>query len=146
MNKPLTLAEAAALLGLSKTAAQKAARAEQWVIVRKVGNVHLYDAEDVLEYRDHRLRTEMIKKLGWHGRGLYRAGDIDIACPVCGGFAVEWPAPPELAKKTLCVNGHHGTWGNDIEWGSDEILIEGNAPIVCSKCRGTLKASESSNF
>lgn len=106
--KTLTLTEAADMLGISKAAAQKAARAEQWSIVRKAGNVYLYDAEGPLEYRDHRQRTQLVKVLGWRGRGLYRADEIDIKCPSCGRFAVEWPAPPYLPEKFICVEGHEG--------------------------------------
>lgn len=101
-----TLTEAATLLGLSKPGTIKAAKSEGWPIAKKVGNVHLYHAEDVHEYRDHRIRTKLVKILGWYGRGLYRNGDIDIECPTCGGFSVEWPAPPELSVKFLCLNGH----------------------------------------
>jgi hypothetical protein len=102
-----TLTEAAAHLGLSKSGAEKAASTEGWERY-KVGNVHLYPSADIREYRDHRHRTQLAKALGWHGRGLYRCDDIDIECPVCGAFAVEWPAPPYLSEKFLCVEGHEG--------------------------------------
>lgn len=100
-----TTPEAAAHLGVSKTSIQKAAVREEWQPY-KIGNIHLYAAEDVHEYRDHRHRTKLVKSLGWRGRGLYRVDDIDIECPVCGGFAVEWPAPPYLSEKFICVEGH----------------------------------------
>jgi hypothetical protein len=96
----LTLAEAAALLGISKQGAQKAARVEGWPLARKVGNVHLYFREDILEYRDHRYRTQLAKALGWRGRGLYREGSIDIECPACGAFAID------QFGKSLCLEGH----------------------------------------
>lgn len=104
-----TITQAAAVLGLTKTGAGKTARAEKWKFY-KVGNVHLYVAEDVNKYHDHRQRTKLIKALGWRGRGLYRADDIDIdiECPVCGAFAVEWPAPPEISLIYLCIKGHKG--------------------------------------
>jgi hypothetical protein len=108
MSETLTLSEAATELGFSKSATRKAARVENWPIAKRVGNVHLYYAEDIREYRDHRHRTKLVKALGWHGRGLYRVDDIDIECPVCGAFAVEWPAPPYLSEKFLCVEGHEG--------------------------------------
>jgi hypothetical protein len=108
MITTMTLAEAVALLGISKQGAQKAARVEGWHIVCKVGNVHLYRKEDIREYRDHRHRTQLVKILGWRGRGLYREDDIDIECPVCGAFAVEWPAPPYLSEKYICLKGHKG--------------------------------------
>jgi hypothetical protein len=73
-----------------------------------VGNVYLYRDEDIYEYRDHRLRTRLVKILGWRGRGLYRAADLDIECPVCEGLAVEWPPPPELPEKFRCLKGHEG--------------------------------------
>lgn len=141
--KTLTLTEAAAHLGISKHAAQKAAAKEQWDIVRKVGNVHLYAAEDVWKYRDHRYRTRLVKALGWLGRGLYRADDIDIECPICGGGAVGWPAPPYLSEKFLCLEGHKGFRGDGVEFASNEFLIEGATPDCCPKCKGSLSGSDS---
>jgi hypothetical protein len=100
-------AEAAKVLGMSKTSTEDAARREGWTVY-KVGNAHLHPVEDVREYRDHRLRTRLVKKLGWRGRGLYRVSDVDVKCPVCGGFAVGWPAPPEIPIKFMCLEGHEG--------------------------------------
>lgn len=108
MNNLLTLSEAAILLGISKTGIQKVAAREKWVIVRKVGNVHLYNTADVCEYQDHRYRTKLTETFGWKGRGLYRVDDIDISCPICDCFAVEWPAPPQIPNRYLCPNGHKG--------------------------------------
>lgn len=104
--KTLTLAESAGRLGISKQAAQKAARAEKWNIIRKVGNVYLYDAQDVYEYRDHGYRTRLAKELGWAGRGKFRDDQIDIECPECGAFAIEWPAMEPT--KFRCLKGHEG--------------------------------------
>lgn len=106
--KILTLTEAAAILGISKPGTLKAVKSEGWTIAKIVGNIHLYYAEDVLEYRDHRYRTQLAKAMGWSGRGLYRADDVDIECPVCGKFSVKWPAPPYLSDKFLCIEGHEG--------------------------------------
>jgi len=72
-----------------------------------VGNAALYAAEDVREYRDTRYRTELVKKAGWwSGRGLYRDADLDIACPVCEGFAVERPLTAEGEIDWICLKGH----------------------------------------
>lgn len=141
--KTITLTEAADLLDISKQAVQKAATKEQWHIVRKVGNVHLYAAEDVLEYRDHRYRTRLVKALGWSGRGLYRVDDVDIECPQCVAFAVEWPAPPYLAEKFMCLEGHKGFRGDGVEFASNEFLMEGVTPDRCPKCEGPLSESDS---
>jgi len=102
-----TLTQAATYLGLSKPGTAKAAKANAWPI-EKVGNVHLFFAEDVHEYAEHRQRTKLVKALGWRGRGLYRASNINVTCPICGAFAVEWPAPPEVSKIILCVEEHKG--------------------------------------
>jgi hypothetical protein len=102
-----TTAEAAAVLGLSNAGFRKAAKAEGWRFYQ-VGNVHMYATSDIREYRDHRQRTKLVKSLGWCGRGLYRNDDIDIECPVCGAFAVEWPAAPEIPIKFMCLEGHEG--------------------------------------
>ena len=103
----LTTAQAADALGLSKKGLSKAAQREGWPRYQ-VGNTHLWRIEDVREYRDHCHRTEIVKELGWRGRGKYRVSDVDIACPVCEAFAVEWPAPPYLPKKFRCLKGHEG--------------------------------------
>lgn len=102
-----TITEAGITLSLTKIGAGKVARAEGWQAYR-VGNVNLYPAEEIHEYRAHRQRTQLVKALGWHGRGLYRCDDIDIECPECGAFTVKWPAPPELPEKYLCLKGHEG--------------------------------------
>jgi hypothetical protein len=104
-----SLAEAAAYLHLSKPVTSRVAKSkkQQWPVY-EVGNVHLYREEDIHEYRDHQLRTQLVEALGWRGRGLYRADDIDISCPICDAFAIEWPAPPELSTKFMCLNGHEG--------------------------------------
>jgi hypothetical protein len=103
-----TTAQAAHHLAISKQGVEKAVRIEGWKPI-KVGNVHLYRTEDVHEYRDHRYRTQLVKALGWRGKGLYRASDIDIVCPQCGHFAIEWPAPPEISTKYMCLEGHEGS-------------------------------------
>lgn len=103
----LSLTKAAAHLCMSKVALSKAAEREGWEVLT-VGNNHLFLKDDVRQYRDHRQRTNLVKAFGWKGRGLYRVDDIDISCPVCGGFAVEWPAPPLLPEMYLCLNGHKG--------------------------------------
>lgn len=112
MNNKLTgyytSAEAQAALGVSGAALKKIASKEGWSVVQLSARYSLYPADDVLEYRDHRLRTQLARKMGWNGRGLHRADEIDIACPECGAFAIEWPPPPELAVKWYCVNGHSG--------------------------------------
>jgi hypothetical protein len=100
-----TTSEAADHLGVSKTAVQKAATKEKWKPT-KIGNVILWYVEDIREYRDHQHRTRLVKELGWQGRGLYRIDDIDIECPVCGAFAISWPAPPEISLVSLCIEGH----------------------------------------
>lgn len=102
-----TLVAAAAAIGFTKKGAEKAAKVEGWKRY-KVGNVYLYVSEDVHEYRDHRIRRDLAKKLGWRGRGLYRNNDINIECPECGAFAIEWPAPPYLSEKFMCLKGHEG--------------------------------------
>lgn len=102
-----TITQAAAYLGISKEAVSAAADRNGWETI-SVGNVRLVPKEDVHDYRDHRQRTELVKALGWGSRGLYRNDDIDIECPICGGFAVEWPAPPELSEKYMCLEGHEG--------------------------------------
>lgn len=107
-----TITQAAPILGLTKIGAAKAARSEGWKPYL-VGNVHLYQGEDVHKYRDHRLRTKLVKALGWRGRGLYRESDIDIECLACGAFAIQWPAPPELATKYMCVEGHTEVYHED---------------------------------
>lgn len=101
-------AEAAPVLGLTKIGTGKVARREGWPVAFNIGGANFYAATDVHEYRDHQQRTKLVKALGWRGRGLYRADDIDIECPECGGFAVEWPAPPELSNKFMCLKWHEG--------------------------------------
>jgi predicted DNA-binding transcriptional regulator AlpA len=107
--KLLTLKEASTLLDISKPCTYKAARREQWPVVRK-GNVHLYDAEDIREYRDHRYRTRLAKSLGWKypgpGQGLCRDTEIDTECPECSSFAIEWPMPPQIPQFSKCLKGH----------------------------------------
>jgi hypothetical protein len=105
-----TLVEAAEALGFTQRGAEKAALREEWTPTR-VGNVNLYRAEDVHEYRNHRLRTRLVKKLGWAGRGLYRNDDIDTLCPECGSFAVEWP--PGYMENLLCIKGHDNCYHYD---------------------------------
>lgn len=95
------------VLNVSRAAISKIAKGENWPPL-KVGNSHLYTVDDVREYFDHQARTELVKALGWKGRGLYRYDDIDISCPICEVFAVEWPAPPQLSKTYLCLNRHKG--------------------------------------
>jgi hypothetical protein len=105
------------VLGVSRVAISKIAKAEGWQS-KPIANgaAHLHRAEDVREYRDHQIRTKLVKALGWHGRGLYRADDIDIVCPICGGFAVEWPPPPEISKQFMCLEGHEGEiWPHNIK-------------------------------
>ncbi len=94
------------VLKVSRAAVSKIAKAEGWSS-EKVGNSHLFHADDVHEYRDHQARTKLVKSLGWVGRSLYRVDDIDIVCPICEGFAVEWPSPPSLPTNYLCLNGHN---------------------------------------
>lgn len=100
------------VLGVSRVAVGKIAKAKangwQSVPVGN-GNAHMHRAEDVHEYRDHQIRTDLVTALvGWDGRGLYRVSDIDISCPVCEAFAIQWPEPPYLAKKFRCINKHEG--------------------------------------
>lgn len=102
-----TLTEAADHLGMSKAGIDKAAKKESWPTF-KAGNTKLYATADIHEYRDLRQRTKLVKALGWQGRGLYRVDDIDIECPFCGGFAIEWPAPPKIQNKFMCLKGHEG--------------------------------------
>jgi hypothetical protein len=105
-----SLAQAAAHLGISKSVTSRVAKLQipPWPIF-KAGNAHCYRAEDIHEYRAHQLRTQLAKALGWRGRGLYRVDDIDIACPICDAFAIEWPATPKLSDRYLCVNDHEGS-------------------------------------
>ena len=95
------------VLKVTSAGVSKIAKAEGWLPL-KVGNSHIYHASDVHEYRDHQTRRRLVKSLGWKGRGLYRIDDIDISCPICEGFAVEWPAPPNLPETYLCLKGHKG--------------------------------------
>lgn len=95
------------VLKVSRAAISKIAKAEGWSS-EKGGAGHLHHAEDVHKYRDHQARRRLVKSLGWKGRGLYRCNDIDISCPICEVFAVEWPAPPLLPTNYLCLNGHKG--------------------------------------
>lgn len=95
------------ILSVTRAAVSKIVKAEGWPLL-KVGNSCLFHAADVHEYRAHQVRTNLAKALGWRGRGLYRVDDIDISCPVCEAFAVEWPAPPLLPINYLCLNGHKG--------------------------------------
>lgn len=95
------------VLKVSRSAVSKIAKGEDWPLL-SVGTSRLFHATDVHEYRDHQARTKLVKALGWVGRSLYRVEDIDINCPDCGRFAVEWPAPPELPKTYMCLNGHKG--------------------------------------
>lgn len=100
-----TITQAADRLGISKEAISAAAKRNGWDTV-SIGNVRLILKADVHDYRDHQYRTQLVKALGWAGRGLYRNEDIDIECPECGGFAVEWPAlDPNVF---LCLKGHRG--------------------------------------
>ncbi len=95
--------------GISRVAVNKIVKCEGWQSVPgSPGASHLHRAEDVHEYRDHQIRTKLVKSLGWKGRGLHRINDIDISCPVCDGYAIEWPAPPYLADRYLCINEHEG--------------------------------------
>jgi hypothetical protein len=121
-----TLIEAATVIGLSQRGAEKAAIREEWKPY-PAGTTYLYRAEDVHEYRDHRLRTELVKALGWRGRGLYRNDDIDIKCPVCGAFAVEWPAPPELADSFRCIDGHFGYDYAEIDPDTGDNYVKGES-------------------
>ncbi len=103
-------ASAAKLLGnITRAAVGKIARTEGWDSRPGApGTTHLHRADDVHQYRDHQVRTELVTALGWKGRGLYRVSDVDISCPVCDASAIEWPAPPYLAEKFICVKGHKG--------------------------------------
>ena len=105
--KDYTHAEAAPVLNLSVDGVKKAAKKNRWGF-RKRGNVYLFDAQDILEYRDHGHRTTLAKELGWAGRGKFRDDNIDIECPEpgCGAFAIEWP--PMEPVKFKCLNGHEG--------------------------------------
>lgn len=95
--------EVAELFGWKRQAVSVTARREGWGVV-KIGNSHLYASEDVRAYRDARHRTQLAREFGWTGRGLYRDEDIDIECPVCGAFAIEWP--PLVGDTWLCLEGH----------------------------------------
>lgn len=94
------------VLKVSGSGVSKIAKSECWPTL-KVGNSHLYHAADIQEYHDHQARTELVKVLGWKGRGLYRYDGIDISCPICEVFAI-MAAPPNLPKTYLCLNGHKG--------------------------------------
>lgn len=104
-----TLTQAAAYLGLTRQALSLAAKAEKWKL-HSVGTAKLVRQDDVYEYRDHRYRTELVKRLGWSkdfdGPQLYRDSDIDCFCPQCGAFAVEWPPAPALSETIICLSGH----------------------------------------
>ncbi len=99
--------EAAPILGLTEIGVRKVARREAWAVAFRIGGANFFNAGDVREYRDHQQRTRLVTALGWKGRGLYRNDDIDIICPQCAGFAVEWPAP-EIQIKYRCLEGHEG--------------------------------------
>lgn len=96
---------------ISAAAISKIVKSEGWKsipVAEGKSADHLHRAEDVHEYRDHQIRTRLVKALGWKGRGLYRLTDIDISCPICDGFAIQWPPPPYLPEKYLCINKHKG--------------------------------------
>lgn len=99
------------VLGVSREAISKIAKAKingwQSVPVGN-GNATLHRAEDVHQYRDHQIRTRLVTALGWKGQGFYRVDDVDISCPICNAFAVQWPATPYLAEKFRCINKHEG--------------------------------------
>lgn len=95
------------VLNVSRAGISKIAKGENWPPL-KVGNSYLFRADDVHEYHDHQARTRLVKTLGWKGRGLYRYDGIDISCPICEGFAIEWRGPPYLPTNYLCLNGHKG--------------------------------------
>ncbi len=101
------------VLKVTRAGVSKIAKTEGWPSY-KSGKGHLFHATDVHEYRNHQSRRDLVTALGWKGRGLYRKDEIDINCPNCGRFAVEWPAPPALPKTYLCLNGHKGELNNDI--------------------------------
>jgi hypothetical protein len=78
-----------------------------------VGNTFIYLAEDVDRYALESQRTRLAKELGWkpgkRGWPLIKHDDFDIACPVCGAFAVEYgPDAVQASGKPpwKCVNGH----------------------------------------
>ena len=119
------------LRDISRDAVSKISKAEKWQSVPIANGVtHLHRAEDVRQYRDHQQRTQLVKVLGWKGRGLYRNEAIDIECPECGGFAVEWPAPPMLPEEFLCLKGHEESVHEDpIDPDTGEYYEEsGNNP------------------
>ena len=102
-------AEVMSVLRVSRAAVPKIASHNNWK-VHRIGNgvANLYPKFNVLECRAHQLRTRLVKQLGWSGKGLYRNVDIDIECPECEAFAIEWPPAPELPNKYLCLEGHEG--------------------------------------
>jgi hypothetical protein len=108
-----TTAEIAARFGWQRQQVSATARREGWQR-RMVGNAALWHAADVDEYAQARMRTELARELGWRptsrGQGLIRHNDLDIVCPVCEGFAVEY-SPDAQVQATgdppwLCENGH----------------------------------------
>lgn len=76
-----------------------------------------YNADDIDEYEETRLRTRLSKELGWVGRGLITDDNRDMECPTCGAFAVKAPATIEEIKSARwqraewdwkCAQGHQG--------------------------------------
>lgn len=107
------ISEVADRLGISRQRAND--------IVRNQGisspGYGLVDADDWDEYEEARVRTELLKRVGWlaPNAGLVRHDEYDATCPECGAFAVEKPAT--LEEKTseawlsgewpwACENGH----------------------------------------
>jgi len=92
------------------------ARREGW-LCHQVGRANLYSKRDVDNFALARLRTDLLRQLGWVGRGLVRHDDWDTICPECNGFAVFQPGKnvqEEIqhleapTRPCLCENGHRG--------------------------------------
>ena len=104
----LTTKEIKEMFGWGRAQVSATAKRESWPR-KKVGTSYLYDNQEILEYRDARYRTELLKKAGWwSGPGLYRDNEIDVlnGCSVCQNFAIE---DPETGEKWICLEGHTGT-------------------------------------
>ena len=88
-NNTLTAAEAMERLGLNHRQALSAAiKAGK---LKKVG-YNAYDAESVEAWRLARLRTPMLRVLGWtsseQGQALCWSDEFDRTCSHCGGLMV----------------------------------------------------------
>lgn len=75
------------------------AKREHWHVT-KIGHSNLYSVVDVEKYALARQRAALAARLGRRPPIPVRDSSLDVVCPVCGKFAVQWK------RRTMCVNGH----------------------------------------